>query len=118
MKLVIDERPDGVAVASWPERTALDASNAEEMRRQLGEVSQRCPRLVLDMSTVDFVDSSIIGALVGLLRRTRAAGGDTKLVTLTPEVETIFELTRLQRVFRVLPSVEDAVRDFQTPVGQ
>ena len=114
MTLLVDERPDGTVLISWSERAVLDASNADELRRRVGEVEARCARLIFDMSWVEFVDSAIIGALVGFLRRTRAAGGDTKLVGLTPDVETIFEVTRLQRVFGVHPSVDAAVRDFGT----
>src|SRR5437763_15215679 len=117
MNLLIDERPDGIAVVAWGERSALDASKAEELRQRVGEVQARCPRLIFDMSQVEFVDSSIIGALVGFLRRTRAAGGDTKLVAMTPDVETIFEVTRLQRVFSVHPSVSAAIEDFGTAVS-
>src|SRR5881397_914353 len=114
MNLMIEERPDGVAVVSWGERTALDASNADELRRRVGDVQAHCARLIFDMSQVDFIDSSIIGALVGFLRRTRAAGGDTKLAGITPDVETIFEVTRLQRVFSIHASVSAAAAEFGT----
>lgn len=114
MNLVIVERPEGIAVVSWGERSALDASKAEELRQRVGDVLARCPRLLFDMSQVDFVDSSIIGALVGFLRRTRAVGGDVKLAAMTPDVEMIFEVTRLQRVFSIHPSVGAAVEDFGT----
>ena len=56
MNLVILERADGTAVVSWGERSALDASKAEELRQRVGEVQARCPRLIFDMSQVDFVD--------------------------------------------------------------
>jgi anti-sigma B factor antagonist len=115
MNLVVDERPDGIVVLGWAEPTVLDASNADELRQRVSVVEREHSRLVFDMSQVEFVDSSIIGALVGLLRRARTAGGDVKLAALHPDVEMIFELTRLQRVFRILPSVEEAVQDFATP---
>lgn len=112
MDLVIDDRPENVTVVGWAEPTALDASLAGELRDGLRQVEAKTARLVLDMSQVIFVDSSIIGALVGLFRRTRSAGGDLKLAALTPDVETIFELTRLQNVFRILQSVDAAVAEF------
>ncbi len=115
MNLVVDERPDGIVVLGWAEPTVLDASNADELRQRVNAVEREHSRLVIDMSQVELVDSSIIGALVGLLRRARTAGGDVKLAALHPDVEMIFELTRLQRVFRILPSVEEAVEDFATP---
>jgi anti-sigma B factor antagonist len=114
MNLVVDTRPGGIAVLSWTEPTVLDASNADELRQRVGAVERNHSRLVLDLSQVQFVDSSTIGALVGLLRRARAAGGDVKLAALHPDIEMIFEITRMQRVFRILPTVDEAVQDFDT----
>ena len=42
------------------------------------------------------------------------AGGDVKLAGLTPDIETIFEITRLHRVFSIHPSVDAALDDFRT----
>ena len=114
MNLVIDLRPGGIAVIGWSERTVLDASNAPDLRAQVGEVLGSCSRLIFDMSQVEFIDSSIIGALVGFLRRARAEGGDTKLVGLLPDLETIFEVTRLQRVFSIHTSLGDALQEFDS----
>lgn len=118
MNLVVEERPANVVVVTWTEPTVMDASQADELRQHVAEIERAHNRIVLDMAQVQFVDSSIIGALVGALRRAHAAGGDLKLAALTPEVEMIFEVTRLQRVFRILPSVEEAVADFsEAPTG-
>lgn len=112
MNLTIEERPDGIASLAWNEPTLMDAACADELRAVFAEVERKASRIVLDMRQVSFIDSSIIGALVGLLRRVRAAGGDVKLAGVTPEVEMIFEVTRLHRVFRLLPSVDAAIADF------
>jgi anti-sigma B factor antagonist len=112
MNLVIDERPGGIVVVGWVGHTVLDAANAAELRQRIHAIERRYSRIVLDMSEIEFIDSSIIGALVGVLRRVRAAGGDLKVAALTPDIETIFEVTRLQQVFSVHPSVAAAVRDF------
>lgn len=116
MNLNVEEHPSGTIIISWTGPTVLDAANAEELRQQVGEVQARCPRIVFDLGQVEFIDSSIIGALVGFLRRTRAAGGDVKLAGLTPDIETIFEVTRLHRVFSIHPTVGAALADFGTPV--
>ncbi len=116
MSLQVTRRPDGIALLEWTEPVALDASNAAGLRAEVGDVLASCPRLIFDMSRVEFVDSSIIGALVGFLRRAHAAGGDVKLSGLTPNVETIFEVTRLQRVFSIHATVPEAVEEFGTTV--
>jgi anti-sigma B factor antagonist len=117
MSLQITQRPDGITVLEWTEQVALDASNAADLRAQVGEVLASSSRLIFDMARVDFIDSSIIGAFVGFLRRAQTAGGDVKLVGLTPNVETIFEVTRLQRVFSIHATVPDAVAEFGTTVA-
>ena len=117
MNLVVEEAAGGAMVISWAEPAVLDAANAEELREQVSEVQARSPRIVFDMAQVEFIDSSIIGALVGFLRRTRAAGGDVKLAGLTPDIETIFEVTRLHRVFSIHPTVSAALDDFGTDIS-
>ena len=114
MNLVVEDAEGGAVVIRWSEPAVLDAANAEELREQVAEVQARSPRIVFDMGQVEFIDSAIIGALVGFLRRTRASGGDVKLAGLTPDIETIFEITRLNRVFSIHPSVDAALDDFRT----
>ena len=117
MNLGIEERSDGVVVIRWTEPTVLDASNTGELRERIAPVEQAHPRIVLEMTHVEFIDSSIIGALVGLLRRSRLAGGDLKLADISPEVETIFELTRLHTVFRIHDSVDGALQEFAATIS-
>lgn len=117
MNLVVDQQPDGIVVIGWSEPVDLDASNVEEFRRRVHEIERDQNRIVIDMTQVEFIDSSSIGALVGFLRRARAAGGDVKLAGLSPDIETIFELTRLQRVFRIHPELSAALKDFENPVA-
>jgi anti-sigma B factor antagonist len=114
VNLVVEDAEGGAVVIRWSEPAVLDAANADELREQVADVQARSPRIVFDMGQVEFIDSAIIGALVGFLRRARASGGDVKLAGLTPDIETIFEVTRLNRVFSIHPSVDAALDDFRT----
>jgi anti-sigma B factor antagonist len=115
VNLIVEERADGIAVVRWGEPITLDASHVDELRDRVAEVERAHTRIVFEMSQLEFIDSSIVGALVGFLQRARAADGDVKLAGLTGDVVTIFELTRLNEVFRIHPSVEAAVQDFEAP---
>ena len=88
----------------------LDASNAEAAKtffRNL--VDGGANRVVVDLSGLGFIDSSGLGALVTALKTARAVGGDVRLCCLTPPVRSIFQLTRLDKVFTVHDRVEDAI---------
>lgn len=99
-----------VAVAAPSELDARNAQQAKDFFKKLVDGGSR--RLVLDLSDVSFIDSSGLGALLTVLKAARAAGGDVKLCGMTPPVQTIFELTRLYKVFDVFPAAEHAAASF------
>jgi len=70
--------------------------------------------LVLDMSGVEFVDSSGLSVLVATLKTCRAEGGEVVLLGLTPPVRALVELTRLHHVFEIFGNEEAAVRHLQS----
>ena len=63
-------------------------------------------RIAVDMGSVTYLDSSAIGALVGISGSTRTAGGQLRLAAVTDRVKTIFKMTGLERVLGVDASVE------------
>ncbi|BBL79994.1 hypothetical protein RxyAA322_18480 [Rubrobacter xylanophilus] len=111
--LKVRKEGDGITVVGCEPGTVLDAAGSSELRTRAEELLGAPPRLVFDMGGVEFVDSSAIGALVGLLRSAREAGGDVRLARVGRDVRTIFELTRLDSVFEIHPSVEEAVLSFR-----
>ena len=69
--------------------------------------------LVLDLNGVTFVDSSGLGALVACLRTATAREGDLKLSGLNPRLNSVFELTRLHRLFEIYPTPGEAAESFE-----
>jgi anti-sigma B factor antagonist len=70
-------------------------------------------RLVVDCSNLTFVDSMGLGVLISLLRRARQRQGDVKVASLTDDVKTIFEITRLHRLFEVCADLNTAIKRFE-----
>lgn len=70
------------------------------------------PRLAIDLSGVDLIDSIGLGVLIGALRRVRAVDGELVLVVPEPRVRAAFAATDLDGVF----TIEDAL-DAVLPVG-
>lgn len=70
--------------------------------------------LVVDLSGVVSLDSSALGPLVQKLRDVQERGGAMALAGVqAPALREIFALTRFDKVFRIYPTVEDAVRALQ-----
>lgn len=99
--------PDGGLAISLTE-PRLDAVNAPAFKdAATALLSGGDNRVILDLARVDFVDSSGIGALVGLLKRI-GTRGDLAITGLRPAVERAFKLTRMDRVFAIFPDVAAA----------
>ncbi|MBM3320682.1 MAG: STAS domain-containing protein [Candidatus Eisenbacteria bacterium] len=92
---------------------ALDADAVEDLnaffRRGDGAGESR---VVLDLSELEFVDSSGLGVFVRIMKEARARGGDVRLAGAANEVRKVLELTRLNRVFDCAEDADRAVRSF------
>jgi anti-sigma B factor antagonist len=64
--------------------------------------------IILDLSDVTFVDSSALAVIVRGMKRCRERSGDLILCGLRQPVRIIFELTRMDRAFRIYDSAEAA----------
>jgi len=100
-----------VAVVDLREK-ALDASNSEKLKKGMADTLESYNKVVIDMSRVEFVDSSGCGALLSCLRQLGDRGGDLKLCGVQKNVERLFELVRMNRIIDVYPSKEDALKGF------
>ena len=87
----------------------IDAAVALAFKNGMRSETQRgAHRIILDLGAVEFVDSSGLGAIVASMK---ALGNGRKLVLagLTPTVEKVFRLTRMDSVFPIYPSLDDAL---------
>lgn len=88
----------------------LDASNSAELRDAiLRQLEPEGRQLVLDLSQVSFIDSSGLGALLSGFKTANLRSGTLVLAGLQPRVQSMFELTRLHRVFEIFPSTAAAL---------
>ncbi len=103
------ETRDGWTLLSLNEER-LDALNSGELRDKiLGLLEAGGQRLIVDLSGVSFIDSSGLGALLSGYKNANLRSGLFILAGLQPRVQSMFELTRLHRVFEIFPTIEDAL---------
>ena len=100
-----------VAVVAVHEDT-LDASNADDFRRDMDPVLADSHKVVLELSRVTFVDSRGCGAILSCLKNVTEAGGDLKLCRVTRPARTVFDLIRLHRICEIVDTKEQAVAAF------
>lgn len=88
----------------------VDVATAPRLRERLIElVNSGRHRIVVDLSGVEFLDSTGLGVLVGALKRVRTHDGELALVCAEPRILKVFEITGLTKVFTMFGSVDEAV---------
>ncbi|MFC8192847.1 STAS domain-containing protein [Cellulomonas sp. NPDC057328] len=108
MEIGTDVRGGGVAVLRPQGR--LTMVTAGELKAEVDRVVEAGDAVVVvDLTDTSFMDSSGLGALVGGLRRARAAGGDLRIACVGAQVMTVLRLTTMDRVLRPYGTVEDAL---------
>jgi anti-sigma B factor antagonist len=80
----------------------VDLATAPELKEALVDVIGRGARGVLvDLSNATFIDSTTLGVLMGAIKRLRPAGGELAIACHDSNIRKIFEITLLDRVFKI-----------------
>ncbi|MCI0347504.1 MAG: STAS domain-containing protein, partial [Chloroflexi bacterium] len=69
-------------------------------------------KFLIDFAGAAYIDSSGLGALVALSRRVRDAGGELRLSGLNEDLRSLFELTKLDTLFAIADTPEQALANF------
>ena len=102
---------DGVGVVTVT--GVLTSDGIDAFREQFAGWWQSLPAIrnvVVDLSGVDFLDSSGLGSLIALLKRVSERGGDMKIAGLQKKVRMVFEITRAYKVFEIFDNASEAVK--------
>jgi anti-sigma B factor antagonist len=98
-----------MAVVAGPTQFIID-NRADVRQRVRAQLEQGRSTVVVDLSNTEYVDSAGLGTLVLLNKEARAAGGCLVLAGLTEHVRDLLRLVRLDEVFTIASTVEEAAR--------
>jgi anti-sigma B factor antagonist len=117
-QIVVERNSAGAATLQL--RGEHDVYTAPTLREQLMGLTEEGVSVVIDLDQATFIDSSILGVLLGGLRRAREQGSGFAIVLSDagdPTVRRIFEVTGLYPVFPVHTSRDEAVAAATRPGG-
>lgn len=109
---------DGGAVRIFALSGTLDIATSPSLRGALIEAADRGEHeIVVDLSQLEFLDSTGLGALIGAHKRAAEHGGSIRLVAQEGQILRLLRITGLLDVFSVYPTVEAAIADQARLVG-
>jgi anti-sigma B factor antagonist len=93
----------------------MDQQQADRLMGALDdELGNDHNSVVLDLSDLQYMNSTGLNILINVLTRTRNAGGDTMIAGVSNSVRQLFVVTKLDTVFTITPSVGEAVEKLST----
>lgn len=105
------QKDRGVFIIRIPLET-LDAENTAGFRKAVSPLLDGEERVLLDLSTVQFIDSSGCGALISCLRQVKSQKGVLKVAGLQKPVRVILELVHMQNMLEMFDGPEKALESF------
>lgn len=89
----------------------VDVYTAPQLKQQMISLLESGARdLVVDLTRVDYLDSTALGVLIGGLKRMRERDGNMSLVCPSPRIRRVFEITGLDKIFEIFNTSEDATQ--------
>jgi anti-sigma B factor antagonist len=89
----------------------LIVGNRQELKQKvLEELEGGERKFVVDFTNTGYIDSSGLGVLVSLSKKIREQGGELRLSSLNEDLRTLFELTKLDTLFKIADSRDEALQ--------
>lgn len=91
----------------------LIVGNRQELKQVvLEQLNTGSRKFLMDFRNTAYIDSSGLGVLVSLSKKIREKGGELRLASLNEDLRTLFDLTKLNTLFRIADSREAALTNF------
>ena len=91
----------------------LIVGNRQELKQKvLDELESGERKFLIDFTNTGYIDSSGLGALVTLSRKVREQGGELRIAGLNEDLRALFELTKLDTLFHISPTADEALASF------
>lgn len=86
----------------------LDIAVRDQLRAQLDDAAERSTVLYIDLSGVEYADSTALGLFIALHKRLKAKGGEVRLVAPKPQIRKLLGYAGLDQVFPILDTAPES----------
>lgn len=91
----------------------IDINSSPAIKKSFDRLlSSKTPKIIVNFSKVTYVDSSGLATLVEILKNMRSYGGRLRLTNLSSKIKSLFEITKLDKLFEIIADEQDAITTF------
>jgi anti-sigma B factor antagonist len=104
-----------ITIVEFVDRNILDEANILQIADEIGALVAResSPRLLISFAGVEHLSSAALGALITINNQIKERDGQLRLAEINDQIIEVFRITRLDRLFQIHPSADEALRSFR-----
>jgi anti-sigma B factor antagonist len=108
-------RVDNVTQIEFIDRNILDEANIQLIGEEIAALidAETSPRLLISFANVDHLSSAALGTLITIRTRIEAKKGQLALANIDPQIYEVFVITRLNKLFQIHETTEEAMKNFR-----
>ncbi|MEO1007851.1 MAG: STAS domain-containing protein [Planctomycetota bacterium] len=105
---------DGVMRVEFLDRNILDEASIQRIGEEISELIDGSPdpKLLISFSEVDHLSSAALGTLITINNKIRNRSGQLRLADIDPQIQEVFSITKLDRIFTIHENSEAALQSF------
>ncbi len=105
---------EGVTRIEFVDRNILDEANIQQIGDEIAEIvaSREDPRVLISFDNVDHLSSAALGTLITINNKIRSKAGQLRLANIDPQIYEVFVITKLNKLFQIHESTEQALASF------
>lgn len=98
------------------DRNILDEANIQLIAEEISQIidQEQTPKLLISFADVDHLSSAALGALITVNKKIREHNGELRLAKIDPQIFEVFRITKLDQLFQIHDSIEEAIASFAT----
>ena len=113
-RLVVE--PDGeVTRVGFVDRNILEEASIQQIGDEVGDLidASSNPKLLLNFQNVEHLSSAALGTLITINNKVKAKGGQLRLAHIDPQIQEVFVITKLNKLFHIHEDISAAMASFQ-----
>jgi len=105
---------DGVTRIEFIDRNILDEASIQQIGEEISRLIDAAtnPRVLISFSNVDHLSSAALGTLITINNKIRSKDGQLRLANIDPQIYEIFVITKLNKLFQIHETAEEALASF------
>jgi anti-sigma B factor antagonist len=108
------KRQDNITQVEFIDRNILDEANIQMIGEDITKLvdAEPSPKILISFANVEHLSSAALGTLITINNRIRTRSGQLRLANIDPQIYEVFVITRLNKLFQIHTTTEEALKSF------